>query len=535
MIVFTYRKIITFRKIIIINKKNTSHKKQFNYIIMKAFTFTLVLFFLSTTIFAQAPSIEWQKSLGGSGQEYGYCIRQTTDGGYIVAGESVSPNGGLITNNHGSYDCWVVKLNSTGAVEWQKSLGGSDYDRASSVQQTADGGYIVVGMTSSNNFDVTGHYGNSDVWAVKLNSAGVIEWQKALGGSSTDEGYSIQQTSDGGYILSGVTFSTNGAVTDGQGGWIVKLNNIGTIQWQKTIGSFGSYMNCIQQTIDGGYVVAGYSNGPLGNTDYHIVKLNSSGTTQWQKYYGGTSSDTAEYIQQTTDGGFIVAGTTNSSNTDVTQNNGSYDYWVLKLNSLGELQWQKALGGSNFDYGKSVQQTTDGGFIVCGNTNSTNGLVTGNHGDADYWVVKLDNLGSLLWQKTLGGIGTDWGESIQQTSDGCYIVAGTTGSSSGDVTIQYGDRDFWVVKLSPDNLNTSDFSTINRVTIYPNPTKDFFKLSNYENIQKIELYDLNGKKLIHKNDFKDEKIAIQNFSKGIYTIKIYLDNGDIMSDKIIKE
>lgn len=499
---------------------------------MKAFTFTLVLFFLSTTIFAQAPSIEWQKSLGGTGQEYGYCIKQTTDGGYIVVGESVSPNGGMITNNHGSYDSWVVKLNAAGAVEWQKSFGGSDYDRASSVQQTVDGGYIIVGMTYSNNFDVTSHYGSSDVWVVKLSSTGVLEWQKALGGSSVDEGLSIQPTSDGGYILCGVTFSTNGVVTTPTGGWIVKLNNTGTIQWQRGI---GSYMNCIQQTTDGGYIAAGYSNGPLGGYDYHIVKLNSSGTTQWQKYYGGTSSDTAEEIQQTTDGGYIVVGTTDSSNTDVTQNNGSSDYWVLKLNNLGELQWQKALGGSTFDYGKSVQQTTDGGYIVCGYVVSTDGLVTGNHGDADYWVVRLDNLGSVLWQKTLGGIGTDWGQSIQQASDGGYIVAGTTGSWDGDVTMQYGDRDFWVVKLSPDNLSTSDFSTINKVTIYPNPTKDFFKLSNYENVQKVELYDLNGKKLIYKNDFKDEKIAIQKFSKGIYTIKIYLDNGDIISDKIIKE
>ena len=499
---------------------------------MKVFTFTSLIFFLITTVFAQAPSIAWQKSLGGTNQEYGYCIKQTNDGGYIVVGESVSPVGGMISNNYGSYDCWVVKLDNDGMVQWQKSLGGSDNDRANDVQLTSDGGYIIVGFTYSNNFDVTGHYGNSDVWTVKLNSAGVIEWQKPLGGSSTDGGLSIQQTTDGGYILCGYTFSTNGAVTTGPGGWIVKINSTGTIQWQKSIGNF---MNCIQQTTDGGYIAAGYSNGPLGNTDYHIVKLDNLGTTQWQNYYGGTSSDAAYYIQQTTDGGYIVAGESNSSNTDVTQNNGSYDYWVLKLNSLGELQWQKALGGSSFDYGKSIQQTTDGGFIVCGKINSNNGLVTGNHGDEDYWVVKLDNTGSVLWQKTLGGPGADWGQSIQQTSDGGYIVAGTTGSSTGDVTIQYGDRDFWVVKLNPDNLSTTDFSNANRVSIFPNPTKDFFKLSNYENIQKIELYDLNGKKLLFKNDFEDEKISMQNFSKGIYSIKIYLDNGDIISDKIIKE
>lgn len=501
---------------------------------MKAFTFISLLLFLATKIFAQAPSIEWQKSLGGTGQEYGYCIKQTNDGGYIMVGESVSPVGGMITNNYGNYDCWVVKLDNTGSVQWKKSLGGSGYDRGYSVQQTADGGYIVGGNTSSNNFDVTGHYGGTDCWVVKLNNSGDIEWQKPLGGSSEDEAFSIQQTSDGGYILCGYTFSTNGAVTTTTGGWIVKLNSTGTIQWQKGAGLF---MNCIQQTSDGGYVAVGYTNtnGPLGGNDYLIVKLNSAGAIQWQKYYGGTSTDMAQSIQQTTDGGYIVAGISDSSNTDVTNNNGSNDFWVLKLNSLGELEWQKALGGAFYDQAYSVQQTSDEGFIACGYTNSTNGLVTGNHGDVDYWVVKLNNLGSVLWQKTLGGVGTDTAKSIQQTSDGGYIVAGTTGSWDGDVTTQYGDRDFWVVKLNSDNLSTNDFSNVNRLTFFPNPTKDFFKLSNYEKIQKIELYDLNGKKLISKNDFEDEKISIQNFSIGIYPIKIYLDNGDIISDKIIKE
>lgn len=501
---------------------------------MKAYTFTSLLLFLSTTIFAQAPSIAWQKSLGGTGQEYGYCIKQTNDGGYIMVGESVSPVGGMITNNYGNYDCWVVKMDNTGSVQWQKSLGGSGYDRGYSVQQTADGGYIIGGNTTSNNFDVTGHYGGTDCWVVKLSNSGAIEWQKPLGGSSEDEAFSIQQTTDGGYILCGYTFSTNGAVTTPTGGWIVKLNSTGTIQWQKSAGLF---MNCIQQTTDGGYIAAGYTNtnGPLGGNDYQIVKLTSSGVIQWQKYYGGTSTDMAQSIQQTTDGGYIVAGRSDSSNTDVTNNNGIDDFWVLKLNSLGALEWQKSLGGAFYDQAFSVQQTTDGGFVACGYTNSINGLVTGNHGDVDYWVVKLNNLGSVLWQKTLGGVGTDTAKSIQQTSDGGYIVAGTTGSWDGDVTTQYGDRDFWVVKLNPDALSTNDFSNENKVTFFPNPTKDFFELSNYENVQKIELYDLNGRELLSKNDFKDEKISIQNMSKGIYPIKIYLDNGAITVDKIMKE
>ncbi len=500
--------------------------------------FFILLFLISSFGFTQVPSIEWQKSLGGTNQEYAYCIKQTNDGGYIVAGESVSPVGGIITNNYGSYDCWVVKLNNAGVVQWQKSLGGSDYDRAYTIQQTADGGYVLVGTTSSNNFDVTGHYGSSDIWVVKLNSVGVIEWQKALGGSSVDEGFSIQQTSDGGYVLCGVTFSTNGLVTNGQGGWILKLNNLGTLQWQKKIGSFGCFMNCIQQTTDGGYIAAGYSNGPLGNTDYHIVKLDNLGIIQWEKYYGGTSSDYAYFIQQTNDGGYIVAGDTNSTNTDVTQNNGSTDYWILKLNSIGELQWQKALGGSSFDYGKSVQQTTDGGFIVCGNTNSNNGLVTGNQGDTDYWVVKLNNLGSVLWQKTLGGSGTDNGQSIQQTSDGGFIIAGTTGSSNGDVTIQNGDRDFWIVKLSAANLSNNNFSNINEVNIFPNPTKNQIIIQSSENTNEYfqyEIIDSMGRIIKSGNSKFNENINIEYLEVGNYVIQIKDEKNQTKSKKLIKK
>jgi len=165
---------------------------------MRTFTFTAVLLLLITNAFAQAPAIEWQKSLGGTNQEYAFCVRQTSDGGYIVAGESVSPVGGMITNNYGSYDCWVVKLDTTGALQWQKALGGSDYDRAYSVEQTADGGYIVIGMTYSNNFDVYGKYGNSDVWVVKLSTAGAKEWQKTYGGSGLGEGKRIKETDEGG-------------------------------------------------------------------------------------------------------------------------------------------------------------------------------------------------------------------------------------------------------------------------------------------------------------------------------------------------
>ncbi len=235
------------------------------------------------------------------------------------------------------------------------------------------------------------------------------------------------------------------------------------IEWQKSLGGTGGdFASSIQQTSDGGYIVAGYSGsndgdvtGNHGNTDYWIVKLDNTGAIQWQKSLGGTSNDFASSIQQTSDGGYIVAGYNGSNNGDITGNHGGgTDSWVVKLDSTGTIQWQKSLGGTSLDYASSIQQTNDGGYIIAGESSSDNGDVTVNHGGLDFWVVKLDTVGIIQWQKSLGGTSDDGAYSIQQTSDEGYIVAGYSGSNDGDVTGHHGgsDFDYWVVKLSADNI-----------------------------------------------------------------------------------
>ena len=410
------------------------------------------------------PSIEWQKSLGGSKTEHGHSIQQTSDGGYIVAGESDS-NDGDVTGNHGGFDSWIVKLTSGGTTQWQKSLGGSGKDYAYSIQQTSDGGYIVAGEADSKDGDVTGNHGGRDYWIVKLTSGGAIQWQKCFGGSSDDLASSIQQTSDGGYIVAGKSSSKDGDVTGNHGGedyWIVKLTSGGAMEWQKCFGgSSDDLAHSIQQTSDGGYIVAGtsYSNdgdvtgshGDMG--DYWIVKLTSGGAIQWQKCFGGSGNEVVTSIHQTSDGGYIVAGTSTSSDGDVTVNHGRGDYWIVKITSGGALEWQKCFGGSESDVAFSIQETSDGGFIVAGTSYSNDGDVTGNHGIHDYWIVKLTSGGAIQWQKSLGGGLWDFAFSIQHTSDGGYIVAGYSQSNDGDVTGNHGSvstlgfADSWVVKL----------------------------------------------------------------------------------------
>jgi gliding motility-associated-like protein len=404
-----------------------------------------------------APCIEWQKALGGTGFEVANAIQQTTDGGYIVAGYT-SSNDGDVTSNHGAGDAWVAKLNGTGAIQWQKTLGGSNYDEATTIQQTTDGGYIVAGYTVSSDGDVIGYHGLKDAWVVKLNGTGGIQWQKTLGGMAQDEANAIQQTTDGGYIVAIFTDSNDGDVIGNHGAgdaWVVKLSGTGGIQWQKTLGGTNTdAAKAIQQTTDGGYIVAGGTRsndgdviGFHGSEDAWVVKLNDTGGIQWQKTLGGTGTDWATAIQQTTDGGFIVAGYTDSSDGDVIGNHGSTDPWVVKLNGTGGIQWQKTLGGTGDERANAIQQTTDGGYIVAGYTSSNDGDVIGNHGVSDAWVVKLNGTGAIQWQKTLGGTSSEGATAIQQTTDGGYIVAGATNSNDGDVSVNHGSGDAWIVKL----------------------------------------------------------------------------------------
>jgi len=384
------------------------------------------------------------------------------------------------------FDVWVVKISSTGVIEWQRCYGGSENDYGYSVSLTPDGGYIFGAQTRSSDGDVTGNPFNSDrAWLIKTNSTGVIQWQSGITIAYMNN---VEPTADGGYIAACLSAGIvpGAEVTCGMGGYdilLVKFSSTGAIVWQKCLGGTeDDFAQSIHQTADGGYIVAGGTSSSDGDAtgyhvtppgasyqyyDYWVVKLNSTGNIMWQKTLGGSGNEFANDIQQTTDGGFIVAGQTVSTDGDVTgfhtplPNSIFYsaDYWIVKLDSLGNLMWQKALGGSGDDEAKSIRQTADGGYIVAGYTNSTDGDVTGYHINfppsgmipADFWIVKLDSSGNMKWQKCLGGGGEDIAKSIQQISDGSYIIAGYSHSNDGDVSGHHGatltSSDLWVVKI----------------------------------------------------------------------------------------
>ena len=422
---------------------------------------------------ASAPAIEWERSFSCSAKDRPNSIRQTTDGGYIVAGFS-SSNDGEFSGNRGGRDALVVKLNAKGEMVWQKSLGGAEDDEANCVQQTQDGGYIVAGASKSGDGDLIQNQGDYDGWVVKLNSEGEMLWQKSFGGSKLDVINSIQETADGGYIFAGATSSNDGDVLGSHGRldmWIVKLDANGEIVWQRLFGgSENDEARSIQQTTDGGYIAAGYtkskngdvvrSNEKLGSLDCWVIKLDAKGNILWQSVLGGSGEEFINAIQQTADGGYIAAGNSNSNDGDITVNYGENDYWIVKLNIKGDIVWQKPMGGPTYDYCTDIRQTKDGGYIVAGAAISiiiNEGVLGSGNVFSGCWIVKLDTDGNILWEK---GLESATPNSIEQSTDGGYIIAHNR---------MYDFRkydNFWIVKLEPEtNLITTEdnaiFSTTN--------------------------------------------------------------------------
>ncbi len=380
----------------------------------KFVTFTGIFFLISLT--AASLHAQWARSCGGSAEDIAYSVQQTADGGYIIAGETKSFGAG-------NSDIWVLKLSLAGKIEWQKTYGGNENDVARSIQQTTDNGYIIAGSTSSFGS------GQSDYWILKLNSAGNVEWERAYGGFGNDVAYSVRQTSDGGYIVGGFSESS---VMGTAKFWILKLTSTGTISWQRFYGGgVNDYLVSVQQTSDGKYIAAGYTNSFVaGTTKIWVLKLSSTGLIDWEQIYGGGGDDVAHSIQQTLDGGYVIVGDTKSFSL------GDSDFWVLKLASNGDIDWQKYYGGSEDDIALSVQQTGDGGYIVAGYTQSF------GHGASDSWVLKLTSTGDIDWQKTYGGSSDDQLNSIARTDDGGYMAAGLT------TTFGAGDADFFILKLT---------------------------------------------------------------------------------------
>lgn len=492
---------------------------------LKPILVTVLLFTKAILSFAQSPYLQWQHVYGGSKWDDAYCVKQTNDGGYIVVGSSQSSDGDL-TGNSGLDDYWLLKLSNAGNIEWQRSIGGTTGEIAYSVLQTNDNGYLLSGRGA-----------NYKAWIIKTNDTGAIQWQRSVG-SSGGTGSCIEQTADGGYIMAG--FSNSPDVPGYHGGgndyWVVKLDDTGGIRWQKCLG--GSQIDighCIQQTTDMGYIVAGFVRSQdgditnsLGAEDAWVVKLDSAGNIAWEKSYGGYGADDACFIRQTPDGGYIFAGETSSTTGDVSGNHGGSDAWVVKLNAAGHIEWQKCLGGSGYERANCIRNSTDGGYIVTGMTYSDNGDVSGNHGNDDIWIIKLSGSGAVQWQFCAGDNNYEHAEYVEQTSDGGYIAAGGKSYANGERDVMVVKLGVWPAGIVPVRTNNSG------LVIYPNPCYGHFTMEVPADAKKGELRVTNmlGEVVLQKEiSSARADVNIVN-TPGIYFVLVNAGH-DIYTSKLL--
>jgi hypothetical protein len=360
----------------------------------------------------------------------------------------------------------MLKFNTEAQLEWNKTYGGSGDDRGSSLIETSDGGYALLGYSDSSDGDVSFNNGNRDFWLVKINASGVLSWEKSFGYEGVDEGVSIIETSDNHLMLSGVLDVTASGGEGNQGRfstkhaggdyWSIKITPTGDIVWSRFYGgSFTDSPTGISETLIGGFInVGGSDSNDLdisnnkGSYDFWIVKSDVNGDIVWEKSFGGFEIDEARDVISDGTGNHIIVGDTRSNDQDVAFNNGAADLWAIKVSNSGELLWNTSIGGSNFDVARSISTTFNNGFIIAGSSRSSNGDVSKNQGQNDAWVLRLDNSGQLLWETTIGGSEIDFSYDAVQINNGTIVAVGETNSSNGDIIDNKGFTDLLIVQIN---------------------------------------------------------------------------------------
>lgn len=536
----------------------------------KLLLLTLIICSCASFTMAQVPTISWQKTIGGTDNDSLCWIVPTADGGFIASGKSKSNISGNKTQNSfaNTFDYWVAKLNSSGRVVWDKTLGGTSLDLDPVVIQTKDGGFLVGGRSKSDSTGATKTENaineSFDYWVIKLDKKGNYQWDNTIGGIQFESLAGLVQATDGGYLLAGIAHSGAGydKSQENRGSnlwpdyWLVKLDRKGKVKWNFEFGGGNEdVLTCAIGTRDGGYILGGYSYSPaeydktdsfIGNCDYWIVKVDANGQRQWDKIYGSNLSDYQTSIAQTSDGGYILGGYSNSPAGFNKSGNfkGVTDYWIVKVDSLGNEQWDKTLGGSLGDYLTSIIQTSDKGYLAAGysSSNISGSKSENSKGLEDIWLTKLDSTGKLVWDKTFGGSLSDKPANITELSTGEYILGAASNSPvSGDKTDATiggsGLNDFWILRLTTaaavakQSTQTAQSITLNNstpivrklfVNISPNPATDYALVSytvTDDSKAYLTVYDNNGKVILRSSlsgSTGTQSINISKLAKGSY-------------------
>lgn len=550
---------------------------------MKRILITSFLLSAYTFLYAQNPLVKkWDARFGGTELDFVTCFLQTNDGGYILGGFSASPlSGDKSGGTKGNYDFWVVKIDALGAMQWDKDLGATYDERLLAIQQTKDGGYLLGGSSSSGidgdktepNIDTVNF--THDYWIVKLDSLGNKLWDRDFGGIENENLSTVKQCTDGGFILGGSSNSIiSGHKTQANRDtinftydyWIVKTDSNGIKQWDKTFGgNDDDQLTSINLSNDGGYVLSGPSvsgmNGDksqvsVGNYDYWVVKIDSLGIKQWDKTFGGTELDLLYSAQATYDGGYIFGGTSKSGiggdksqpNWDNTNITG--DYWVVKIDSMGNKQWDKDYGGIKDEYSfGNIWQTIDSGFLLSGISYSdiSGNKTENNLGVEQSWIVKTNASGIIEWDKTLLTAAEDECGYAIQTKDGCFVMTNSCPAGIGGYKSQdfRGLEDYWIVKFCDSTKFATALPSIGfdeHLIIYPNPFTSEITISfNKQNTQYIacSIFDVLGNTVFQSRDEKlsmpySKAIDLSFLVKGTYYVVVTID-GEKRISRIIKE
>lgn len=487
---------------------------------------TILIFIFSNFLVAGGQSqIQWQKSYGGSNFERAYSAAQTGDGGYIVVGETTSTDGDVAGNLPDYKSAWILRLDQNGDTIWTKCF--HDAGTAYAVEQTADDGFVI----SCSGFTL-----------LKLSVAGQVSWSHSIGdGSFLDNAYTVSHTGDDGYIAGGELWGgRDGFGTDEW--FIAKYDQSGDTLWTVCFeDELPGACYSVKETSDGGYIAAGSKDRHIEinpgeyqiNYDFYILKLNSSGDSIWSNTFGGSGNDIAYSVLEASDGGFVLIGSCGSD--EMTK--GDEDGWIIKVDENGNFVWQKFIGGSGWDQILSGNKTKDNGYVLCGFSISYDGDLPDDYWGPDYWIVKTDESGNVILSECFGGDSQDYGQYALQTKDGGYLMAGRSWSDNGDLTENKGFEDAWIVKLASTSSGIHESTGFGQdMEIYPNPVRDELFINKVSrNPGYLSIYTIDGKLVKQRKiDSGINRIDVSELDKGSYLLRID-GSKDTFSKKLIKQ
>lgn len=489
---------------------------------------------------AQVPGTEWEKRHGGTGTDGFNTVAQTSDGGYIAAGvyQQRSPTA--------QHDYWILRMDSGGNIVWQKTYGGTTQDRAYSVIQTQDGGYVVGGTTMSRNGDVSGHHGGDDAWVLKLDSLGNIIWKRCIGGSGSETLSRIIALPSGNVMILGTTSSDDGDLkginTVGFWGesniWLMETDPKGNILWQKTYGGRGydAGYDMIRMS-DGGFTLCGTEARPGSMYDMWVCRTDAAGNILWEKVFGYGDYDRAYALTATGENDILVAGYTLSKEFPGFSG-GPSDAVIARLDgTTGDLVWHKAIGGNGSDWITGITYH-NGLYILAGTSNSNDGAVSHPIGNWDVWLVAIDDKGNIHWDKNFGGRAEEGNPhkiSIINTSDNGLVVASMSGSE--ELPGGGGLWDGYVFKLKNSATDIEESAALQNSSVYPNPVKDILHIRTVETgIHRYYLAAISGR-VIRSGSFESGRgsVDVADLPAGAYILHLQNERQQSVIRKIIRE